>query len=826
MKRPYPFLVMVLLPLIALTALMLVLRWDIGTVRAAPGVLYVHPTCNGIPDPCYTSIQAAVDAASPGDEVRIATGVYTGVQQRNGITQVVYIAKNLSLLGGWSEDFSLRKPSAFPTVIDAQGRGRAVVVYGPVNVTLDGLEITGGDPQGLGGIMMGYVEVDIGGGLYVFTATVVLSECLIHDNVASQGPGVGGGIGADGGQLLIQDSEIYSNSAVMGGGIYAQHNTLILTDTFISHNVTTQTEGHVGSGGGIAVSEGVLTATRLVLAENESYVAGGGLYLDHSGAVLSTTEVYSNVARQGEGGGIYAYISALEAYECDVHHNVVEETSRSGGGLYLYPGSGDCTVIEHCEIHNNRAGGGGGIEILGGWCFKFRWNRVYENLATTWGCGGVSDRGGSVWFRDGNLILKNRAATYGGGLCIWSSTDYWRNTVVAGNVLSRSDGHGAGIYLSPYGAPDGIEVRLFHMTLASNTGGIGEGLAATGNVRVWLTNTIVVSHAVGPAIWADTGSTVTLEATLWHGNGAETGGPGTMITTTPDLHGDPRFVAPDDGDYRLLPGSAAIDAGVDAGIHRDLEMDPRPSGGGYDIGADEYLCHAVEEAKILGPEEGLVGTYTFTARAGPLEALPPFTYTWQPEPDAGQGTSEATYSWDSPGTYAITVTVENCGGYVRASHVITLYAPAYGISLTPASRSAEAAPGDTVVYTHTLRNTGNVADTYTVTLTSTQGWAKLASSGTVNLNPQATAVITVEVTVPPTASAGTDEVAVVKATSWASPAVYARAVDTTTVTSTAEEHRLYLPLVLKARLFSSHLTLQPGLIYSYRLGTECLVSYP
>ncbi|HDD25397.1 MAG TPA: hypothetical protein ENF52_08170, partial [Chloroflexi bacterium] len=124
------------------------------------------------------------------------------------------------------------------------------------------------------------------------------------------------------------------------------------------------------------------------------------------------------------------------------------------------------------------------------------------------------------------------------------------------------------------------------------------------------------------------------------------------------------------------------------------------------------------------------------------------------------------------------------------------FVPRYGVELAPPSGAKQALPGGEVVYTHTLRNTGNVADTYTITLTSSQGWAKLASSGTVNLGPQATTAVTVEVTVPVTASVGASEVATVRVTSWAAPGVTATAVDTTTVAPT-EEHRLYLPLVLK-----------------------------
>jgi hypothetical protein len=40
---------------------------------------------------------------------------------------------------------------------------------------------------------------------------------------------------------------------------------------------------------------------------------------------------------------------------------------------------------------------------------------------------------------------------------------------------------------------------------------------------------------------------------------------------------------------RLAQGSAAVDAGVDSGIHEDLDGNRRPLGRGYDIGAYERL---------------------------------------------------------------------------------------------------------------------------------------------------------------------------------------------------------------------------------------------
>ncbi|MGN6106227.1 MAG: right-handed parallel beta-helix repeat-containing protein [Kofleriaceae bacterium] len=50
-----------------------------------------------------------------------------------------------------------------------------------------------------------------------------------------------------------------------------------------------------------------------------------------------------------------------------------------------------------------------------------------------------------------------------------------------------------------------------------------------------------------------------------------------------------RFVSPDvpPYNYRLMPGSVAIDAATSSAIDHDIDGDPRPTGAGRDVGADE-----------------------------------------------------------------------------------------------------------------------------------------------------------------------------------------------------------------------------------------------
>ena len=109
--------------------LAIVLLWFLGSAEACPARLRaagnVITVCPG--GGCdYVGIQAAVDAAAPGDEIHVATGTYAGVQSRSGVTQVVYLSKTLTIRGGYSPDLTVWDPSAYPATLDAEGMGRGL----------------------------------------------------------------------------------------------------------------------------------------------------------------------------------------------------------------------------------------------------------------------------------------------------------------------------------------------------------------------------------------------------------------------------------------------------------------------------------------------------------------------------------------------------------------------------------------------------------------------------------------------------------------------------------------------------------------------------
>ncbi len=123
-----------------------------------------------------------------------------------------------------------------------------------------------------------------------------------------------------------------------------------------------------------------------------------------------------------------------------------------------------------------------------------------------------------------------------------------------------------------------------------------------------------------------------------------------------------------------------------------------------------------------------------------------------------------------------------------------------GVELSP-GYDQTVHPGDIVTYTHTLTNTGSTTDTYTLAVSSSQGWpvSLLSLTGALSLPLQLEAGLTttflISLSVPTAAVSGTVDTAVITATSETSPTMAAVAADTTMVETVTRY--VYLPLVLK-----------------------------
>ena len=126
----------------------------------------------------YTTIQAAVDAAQSGDEIRIAKGVYTKSDAPSDGNVVLINRKSLKLVGGFVLDDWTKHGAASDTMIDGADLWRGIEVQG-AGIDIEHLTVARDYAQNKDGSIHG-------GGLYVRTAgqTSTLLDVVLRNNVA------------------------------------------------------------------------------------------------------------------------------------------------------------------------------------------------------------------------------------------------------------------------------------------------------------------------------------------------------------------------------------------------------------------------------------------------------------------------------------------------------------------------------------------------------------------------------------------------------------------------------------------------------------------
>ncbi|HEY5998566.1 MAG TPA: right-handed parallel beta-helix repeat-containing protein [bacterium] len=384
----------------------------------------------------YSTIQAAIAAARSGDNVVVASGVYSGPIYFGAIAI---------------------------TVSSSQGPERTII-KGTANAAV----VTFGADQGAVSTLSGFTIMNgggastYGGGIATSGSSPVIQNCIIQGNLALRG----GGIYMNGGTPTVLDTRIVGNSTVSilskgggictynsspriervriignntgdaGGGLFLEGGSPVIVDSVISDNTA------VGQGGGLRGRFTTLLIQGTTISDNKAGYSGGGIDAQDTTLTLEDSTVTGNRS-VAEGGGIYATPTATIS-DCTISGNTTTGASGRGGGLYL---CGTVTVAR-CRIQDNTAySGGGGIATNNGLTISVRDSLVTGNVSTTAAGGGVSTFGPSPATLVNCTVAGNTAAIGGGGIACVDVGAGIVNSILWGNTAPGTPDE---VYLTPY----------------------------------------------------------------------------------------------------------------------------------------------------------------------------------------------------------------------------------------------------------------------------------------------------------------------------------------------------------------------------------------
>jgi predicted outer membrane repeat protein len=207
-----------------------------------------------------------------------------------------------------------------------------------------------------------------GGGIYIEGAGPVW---IAHSNIWENG---GRGIEARGTalDLYVISSQVRGNRASNGGGIFVYYATLDLSDSWISGNVATSST----DGGGIyCSSSSTCQVHNNVISANSAGDQGGGIYI-YGGVTAYPHEIEHNIftGNEAASGGGLAVVGGQATTV--VANNAFLDNTATGNGAAIYV-TKDIAITENTILHNNAGLGLGGIYVKNHPVINF--NNLYEN---------------------------------------------------------------------------------------------------------------------------------------------------------------------------------------------------------------------------------------------------------------------------------------------------------------------------------------------------------------------------------------------------------------------------------------------------------------
>ena len=285
----------------------------------------------------FADLQAAIDAATPGDEIVVSPGEYQGNIQidKDVIVRSLNGADSTSVLGNGNG------PAVILESSDSQGGA------------LIGFTVSGGAGQN-------------GGGLFL-SGDVAVIDCTVTGNTAQNG---GGAFIV--GSPTLSAVRFHSNIADQGGGVFLSPDSMPLLDLCDFY------ENTADSGGGLYVSpRGGQTTYATIGAgsfERNTAVDGAGIYAEMGGFEVVDSEFIGNVASD-RGGSVFVADGEFSSFLA----TSMEGGEADEGGAFFLTGAGEMRV-QGSEIYENTSGpDSAAVTVADGFMFEMMGSALWAN---------------------------------------------------------------------------------------------------------------------------------------------------------------------------------------------------------------------------------------------------------------------------------------------------------------------------------------------------------------------------------------------------------------------------------------------------------------
>ena len=260
-------------------------------VRAGGQIIYVNQAAAGVDNgsswiDAYVDLQDALAAANPGDEIWVATGVYTpGVQS----SDTFQLLDDVALYGGFAATETVRSQRDWLA-----------------NVTVLSGDIDGDDTTNAQGVVTDTANIVGTNSSHVTTGSGVTTTAQLDGFVVTGGQAASG--------FFCPDN--------CGGGMFNESGHPRLTYVSFSGNFA------AFGGGGIYNNLSSSSLDNVSFSGNSAATWGGGMLNDGSNPSLINVSFNSNSAAQG--GGIYNYDSSSSL----IHVSFIGNFADWGGGIF------------------------------------------------------------------------------------------------------------------------------------------------------------------------------------------------------------------------------------------------------------------------------------------------------------------------------------------------------------------------------------------------------------------------------------------------------------------------------------------------------------